>query len=120
MTKSENHRATPKTNWLAATIVLLLMAAGTTCARAPAYSIQAIRIADSPGDSVGEMVIGAPKDEKIDTMYGVWLIRGGGHNILFDSGFHRERWFKLWTIKDYLRPDDGRSPCSPVKEGASA
>jgi len=106
MTKSENHRATPKTNWLAATIVLLLMAAGTTCARAPAYSIQAIRIADSPGDSVGEMVIGAPKDEKIDTMYGVWLIRGGGHNILFDSGFHRERWFKLWTIKDYLRPDE--------------
>lgn len=106
MTKSENHHATPKTNWLAATIVLLLMAAGTTCAQAPAYSIQALRIADSPGDSVGEMVIGAPKDEKIDTMYGVWLIRGGGHNILFDSGFHRERWFKLWTIKDYLRPDE--------------
>jgi glyoxylase-like metal-dependent hydrolase (beta-lactamase superfamily II) len=52
------------------------------------------------------MVIGVPKDEKIDTMYAVWLIRGGGHNILFDSGFHRERWFKLWTIKDYLRPDE--------------
>jgi glyoxylase-like metal-dependent hydrolase (beta-lactamase superfamily II) len=52
------------------------------------------------------MAIGAPKDEKIDTMYAVWLIRGGGHNILFDSGFHRDRWFKLWTIKDYLRPDE--------------
>jgi glyoxylase-like metal-dependent hydrolase (beta-lactamase superfamily II) len=52
------------------------------------------------------MVIGAPKDEKIDTMYAVWLIRGGGHNILFDTGFHRERWFKLWTIKDFLRPDE--------------
>jgi glyoxylase-like metal-dependent hydrolase (beta-lactamase superfamily II) len=75
-------------------------------AQAPTYSIQAIRIADSPGDSVAEMVIGAPKDEKIDTMYAVWLIRGGGHNILFDSGFHRERWFKLWTIKDFLRPDE--------------
>jgi glyoxylase-like metal-dependent hydrolase (beta-lactamase superfamily II) len=106
MTKSKYHRATPRTNWLAAAIVLLLMAAGTSYAQAPAYSIQAIRIADSPGDSVAEMVIGAPKDEKIDTMYAVWLIRGGGHNILFDSGFHRERWFKLWTIKDYLRPDE--------------
>jgi glyoxylase-like metal-dependent hydrolase (beta-lactamase superfamily II) len=84
----------------------LLVAVGTTCAQTPAYSIQAIRIADSPGDSVAEMVVGAPKDEKIDTMYAVWLIRGGGHNILFDSGFHRERWFKLWTIKDYLRPDE--------------
>jgi glyoxylase-like metal-dependent hydrolase (beta-lactamase superfamily II) len=73
---------------------------------APDYSIYAIRIADSPGDSLAEMVVGAPKDEKIDTIYAVWLIRGGGHNILFDSGFHRERWFKEWTIRDYLRPDE--------------
>src|SRR6201994_4205133 len=84
----------------------LLLFASVAAAQTPAYSIQAIRIADSPGDKVAEMVIGAPKDEKIDTMYAVWLIRGGGHNILFDSGFHRERWFKLWTIKDFLRPDE--------------
>ena len=70
------------------------------------YSIQAIRLANSPADSVADMVVGAPKDEKIDTIYALWLIRGGGRNILFDSGFHRERWFKVWTIKDYLRPDE--------------
>jgi glyoxylase-like metal-dependent hydrolase (beta-lactamase superfamily II) len=87
-------------------IFAILSLASTSPAQIPNYSIQAIRIADSPGDSVSEMVIGAPKDEKIDTMYAVWLIRGGGHNILFDSGFHRDRWFKLWTIKDYLRPDE--------------
>ncbi len=85
---------------------ILLFTASASRAQTPAYAIQAIRIADSPGDSVGEMVIGAPRDEKIDTMYAVWLIRGGGHNILFDSGFHRDRWFKLWTIKDFLRPDE--------------
>jgi len=73
---------------------------------APDYSIQAIRLANSPGDSVADMVVGAPKDEKIDTIYALWLIRGGGRNILFDSGFHRERWFKEWTIKDYLRPGE--------------
>jgi glyoxylase-like metal-dependent hydrolase (beta-lactamase superfamily II) len=72
----------------------------------PEYSICAIRYADSPGDSVADMVMGAPKEEKIDTIYAFWLIRGGGHNILFDSGFHRERWFKEWTIKNYLRPDE--------------
>ena len=87
-------------------IFAILFLATTSPAQIPNYSIQAIRIADSPGDSVSEMVIGAPRDEKIDTMYAVWLIRGGGHNILFDSGFHRDRWFKLWTIKDYLRPDE--------------
>jgi glyoxylase-like metal-dependent hydrolase (beta-lactamase superfamily II) len=85
---------------------LLLFAAMLSGAQSPEYSIQAIRFANSPGDSVAEMVMGAPKDEKIDTVYALWLIRGGGHNILFDSGFHRERWFKLWVIKDYLRPDE--------------
>jgi glyoxylase-like metal-dependent hydrolase (beta-lactamase superfamily II) len=72
----------------------------------PRYSIQAIRFADSPNDAVAEMVIGAPKDERIDTVYAVWLIRGGGRNILFDSGFHRARWFKEWTVNNYLSPDD--------------
>ena len=87
-------------------LVLLSFAAALPSAQAPDYSIQAIRLADSPGDAVADMVMGAPKDEKIDTIYAVWLIRGGGRNILFDSGFHRERWFKIWTIKDYLRPDE--------------
>jgi len=72
----------------------------------PEYSIYAIRYADSPGDLVSDMVMGASKDEKIDTVYAFWLIRGGGRNILFDSGFHRERWFKEWTILNYTRPDE--------------
>jgi glyoxylase-like metal-dependent hydrolase (beta-lactamase superfamily II) len=86
---------------LAAICVTLLAAAPL-----PEYSIEAIRLADSPGDLVADLVIGAPKDEKLDTVYVLWLIRGGGRNILFDSGFHRERWFKEWTIKNYLRPDE--------------
>jgi Metallo-beta-lactamase superfamily len=86
---------------LAAAAVLLMGAASP-----PEYSIEAIRYADSPGDSLAELVIGAPKDEKIDTVFVVWLVRGGGRTILFDSGFHRPRWFKEWTIKDYLRPDE--------------
>jgi len=84
----------------------LLLLAATAAQGVPEYSIQAIRYADSPGDSVADLVMGAPKNEKIDTIFAVWLIRGGGHNILFDSGFHRERWFKEWTIKNYLRPDE--------------
>src|SRR5271157_5912622 len=88
--------------FLLAGIFAALLGASST----PEYSIQAIRLANSPGDSVADMVVGAPKDEKIDTIYALWLIRGGGRNILFDSGFHRERWFKVWTIKDYLRSDE--------------
>jgi glyoxylase-like metal-dependent hydrolase (beta-lactamase superfamily II) len=73
---------------------------------APDYSIYAIRYADSPGDSLADLMVGGPKDQKLDTIYAMWLIRGGGHNILFDSGFHRPRWFKEWTILNYIRPNE--------------
>jgi len=86
--------------FLAAAFAALLGASS-----APRYSIQAIRFANSPHDRVAEMVIGAPRDERVDSVYAIWLIRGGGRNILFDSGFHRARWFKEWTIEDYLSPD---------------
>ncbi len=86
-------------------LLAALFAAQLAAASPPEYSIQAIRLADSPGDAVADMLIGAPKDEKIDSIYAIWLIRGGGRNILFDSGFHRARWFREWTIKDYLSPD---------------
>ena len=85
-----------------AALALIFIGATAT----PDYSIEAIRYADSPGDSVSELVMGAPKNEKLDTVYVIWLIRGGGRNILFDSGFHRPRWFKEWTIKNYIRPDE--------------
>jgi glyoxylase-like metal-dependent hydrolase (beta-lactamase superfamily II) len=51
--------------------------------------------------------MGAPEAEKIDIAMVVWLIRGGGKTILFDSGFHREKWMKQFTIADYVRPDEG-------------
>jgi glyoxylase-like metal-dependent hydrolase (beta-lactamase superfamily II) len=85
-------------------VFLLLWSAAIPSTQPTSYSIQAIRLADSPGDSVAEMVMGAPKEEKIDTIYALWLIQGNHRNILFDSGFHRDRWFKIWTIKDYLSP----------------
>src|SRR5262249_18138290 len=58
----------------------------------PAYSIQAIRYATIRGFPVSALVMGAPESEKIDIAMVVWLIRGGGHTVLFDSGFHREKW----------------------------
>ena len=85
---------------------LVLAAAILGTANGREYSIQAIRYADSRGDSVADMVEGAPKDEKIDTVYVIWLIRGGGRNILFDSGFHRKTFEKRFPATSYLRPDD--------------
>lgn len=81
----------------------LLDAAG---AALPSYSIQAIRYGTVQGFPVSALVMGAPEDEMIDIAMVVWLIRGGGHNILLDSGFHREVWLKEFPTADYLRPDE--------------
>jgi glyoxylase-like metal-dependent hydrolase (beta-lactamase superfamily II) len=71
----------------------------------PDYSIQAIRYATWPGVPVDELVVGGPKNQKVDIAMIVWLIRGGGHTILFDSGFHRETFTRDFPMQDYLRPD---------------
>jgi glyoxylase-like metal-dependent hydrolase (beta-lactamase superfamily II) len=86
--------------------VLLGFGGKATPPDAPEYSIQAVRYADLPDFPVSELVVGAPQGEKIDIAMAVWLIRGGGHNILFDSGFHRESWFKYFPMKNFLRPDE--------------
>lgn len=75
-------------------------------AQTPEYSIEAIRYATSPGVPVDELVVNGPKDQKVDIAMVVWLIRGGGHTILFDSGFHRDTFRKEFPMKDYLRPDE--------------
>ncbi len=59
----------------------------------------------SPDVPVSELVVGGPKDQKVDIAMVIWLIRGGGHTILFDSGFHRDTFLKDFPMKDYLRPD---------------
>ena len=73
---------------------------------APEYTIQAIRYASSPDVPVSALVIGGPKDQKVDIAMVVWLIRGGGHTIRFDSGFHRDTFLKYFPMKDFLRPDE--------------
>ena len=85
--------------------VIPLFAAASFAAAPPNYSIQAIRYATSPDVPVAELVVGGPKDVKVDIAMVVWLISGGGHTILFDSGFHRDTFLRDFPMKDYLRPD---------------
>jgi glyoxylase-like metal-dependent hydrolase (beta-lactamase superfamily II) len=91
---------------LLAAIFLTVVAALAEGASAPEYSIQAIRYATLPGFPLSELAIGAPKDEKVDIAMVVWPIRGGGHAILLDSGYHRDTFAKDYPMADYLRPDE--------------
>ena len=83
---------------------LLMLPLAVPVATSPEYSIQAIRYASAEGEVAG-LVTGAPKGEKISIAMVVWLIRGGGHNILFDSGYHRDTFLKYFPATEYIRPD---------------
>src|SRR5579864_6095177 len=85
--------------------LLAPLAFSSTKTATPEYSIQAIRYA-SAEDQVSGLVMGAPKGEKIEIAMVIWLVRGGGHNILFDSGYHRDTFLKYFPSTDYIRPDE--------------
>jgi glyoxylase-like metal-dependent hydrolase (beta-lactamase superfamily II) len=93
--------------WLGPILLVLLglVARFSTRAASPEYTIQAIRYS-SAEDDVSGLVMGAPKGEKINIAMVVWLIRGGGHNILFDSGYHRDTFLKYFPSTGYMRPDE--------------
>src|SRR5438105_3715034 len=85
--------------------LLLPMMLLQTPAPAPEYTIQAIRFGTIPGYSLSRLVVGAP-DTKVDIATVMWLIRGGGKTILFDSGFYRQRVIDQFKVTDFVRPDE--------------
>ncbi len=77
--------------------------------RSPAqttYEIYAIRYATIKDFSVAGLVAGADKDRKMDIAMYVWLIKGGGKNILFDCGFYREKFIRRWHPSDFVKPSE--------------
>lgn len=72
----------------------------------PQYEVYAIRYATIPDFAVSGLVAGAEPSRKMNIAMMVWLVRGGGKNILVDAGFYREQFFKQWKVADYVRPDE--------------
>lgn len=71
------------------------------------YTIEAIRFGTIPQFRVASLVVGADPGERLDIATIIWLIRGGGRNILFDSGYHRATpGFDRFKTTDYVRPDE--------------
>ena len=73
---------------------------------APVYTIEAIRYATIQGFPVDGLVAGADPARKMDIAMVFWLVQGGGHNVLVDSGFYRPQLFKGWSIADYRKPTE--------------
>lgn len=88
-------------------LALFAASAVAQTAPSPKYEIYAIRYATIGDFQAAGMVPGADPSRKIDVAMMVWLVKGEGRNILVDSGFYRDQFFKQWkTIKDFQKPSE--------------
>jgi len=100
------NRPTNGLRWTGALAALLLLGASPRQASPGPYSIEAIRYGTIRDFRVSGLVMGAPRDERMDIAMAFWLLRGNDRVILFDTGFHRARWFDAgFDVADFLRPD---------------
>jgi glyoxylase-like metal-dependent hydrolase (beta-lactamase superfamily II) len=76
----------------------------------PQYEIYAIRYATLPGFPVSELVPDAGADRKLDIAMMIWLIRGNGRNVLLDSGFYHDRFFKDGHVNNFVKPSETLKP----------
>jgi len=88
-------------------LILILAAAVVGAAQSkPDYEIYAVRYATLPHFPVAELVAGADPARKLDIAMMIWLVRGNGHNILVDSGFYHDRFFKDYQVTDFVKPSE--------------
>ena len=85
---------------------LLLTALAAAAQPKPQYEIYAIRYATIADFPVSQLVAGADGARKLDIAMMVWLVRGNGRNILVDSGFYRDQFFRQWHITGYVKPSE--------------
>ena len=73
----------------------------------PTYEVYAISYGVIPDFSVANLVAGADRSRKLDIQMMVWLLKGpNGANVLVDSGFYRDKLFKQWKVRDFIKPSE--------------
>jgi glyoxylase-like metal-dependent hydrolase (beta-lactamase superfamily II) len=77
-----------------------------TAPAAAIYEVYAVQYAVLPQFPVASLVQGADRARKLDIACYVWVIKGGGRTILFDSGFYRDKFLTQWKPQDFAKPSD--------------
>ena len=87
-------------------VIAVLLSGFAVAQPKPQYEMYAIRYATIPDFRVSALVAGADSARKLDIAMMVWLVRGDGRNILVDSGFYREQFFRQWHVSDFVKPSE--------------
>ena len=75
------------------------------------YDVYAVRYATLADFPLSSLVAGADRSRRMDIAMTIWVLKGiDGRIAIVDSGFHRERYFTQFTVKDYVKPSEAIAP----------
>ena len=90
---------------------IVLTAPARTAAEPDKYDVYAVRFATIANFPVSSLIAGADRDRRLDIAMMVWVLKGAdGRLALVDSGFHRDRYFTQFAVKDFVKPSDAIAP----------
>jgi len=91
--------------------VALVLLAPTLRSEADKYDVFAVRFATIANFPVASLVAGADGTRRLDIAMTIWVLKGAdGRVALVDSGFHRDRYFSQFAVKDFVAPSDAIAP----------
>jgi len=75
------------------------------------YEVYAVRYATLANFPVSSLVAGADRSRRLDIAMMIWVLKGiDGRIAIVDSGFHREQYFRQFTVKDFVKPAEAIAP----------
>ncbi len=75
------------------------------------YEVYAVRFATLANFPVSSLVAGADRSRRMDIAMMIWVLKGAdGRIAIVDSGFHRDRYFTQFTVKDFIKPSEAIAP----------
>lgn len=95
----------PLLSIIIATLTLGSSAAGPPQAH-PSYEVYALSYGVYPNFPVSGLIAGADKTRRVDLQMMVWLVRGGGKNILVDTGCYHENVVKDKGIQNLIKASE--------------
>src|SRR5439155_11897736 len=106
----QRHRGRVYTIALVAAAIVLALVASRARAEAETYEIYAVRFATLANFPVSSLVAGADRSRRMDIAMTIWVVKGDGRIAIVDSGFHRDQYFRQFTVKDYVKPSEAIAP----------
>jgi len=89
----------------------IVMPATRGRAEADRYDVYAVRFATISSFPASSLIAGADRARRLDIAMTIWVLKGAdGRIALVDSGFHRDRYFKQFSVKDFISPADVLEP----------